>query len=230
MNVDIRQRMREVLQAEANALLSVRVTPPFETAVSVLLDCSGKVVTTGMGKAGLVARKFAGTLCSTGTAAVYLHPGDALHGDLGFIAEGDTLVAFSVSGLTREVLDVLKLSRRLTPATNIGITSRAESPLRDLCDVIVDFGPIHEPCPLGLTPTASITVMQAIGDALALATMEVRGCSAADFGLRHHAGYLGIRSRRLSAVAAQPGNITEEARGDTRFQHGPSPIHNVGEK
>jgi len=191
----IEGRIAEILAAEAAAIAAVPVTPAFADAVRALDACRGKVLTTGMGKAGHVARKLAATLCSTAVPAVFLHPGEALHGDLGLVAPGDVLIAFSNSGRTREVLAAIDLGRRLGLASVIGVTSHADSPLRGRCEIVLDMGPIVEPCKLGLTPTASIAVMLAISDALALTLMERRGVTREDFGVRHHGGYLGEKAR-----------------------------------
>jgi arabinose-5-phosphate isomerase len=193
--VDIEKRIKAVLAAEAAAITAVKVDGGFAQAIALLETCPGKVATTGMGKAGYVAHKFAATLCSTGTPAVFVHPGEAAHGDLGLIAGGDCIVAFSTSGKTREVLELIEFSRHLGSEKVIGITSHPESDMRPLCDVVLDMGEIVEPCPLGLTPTASIAVMSAIGDALALVLMERKGISKRDYGLRHHGGYLGAKAR-----------------------------------
>ncbi|MCK6507074.1 SIS domain-containing protein [Myxococcota bacterium] len=193
--MDVQARIAEILAAEAAAIAAVPVTPAFADAVAALEACTGKVLTTGMGKAGHVARKLAATLCSTALPAAFLHPGEALHGDLGLVGKGDVLIAFSNSGRTREVLEVIALGRRVGLGPVIGVTSHPESRLREVADVLLDMGPIHEPCRLGLTPTASIAVMLAIGDALALTVMERRGITAEDFGVRHHGGYLGEKVR-----------------------------------
>lgn len=193
--IDIRKKIVEVLRREAEAIMAVRVTDSFEKAVRALAACEGKVLTTGMGKAGHVARKFAATLCSTGTPAAYVHPGEAAHGDLGLIAPRDCIVAFSTSGKTNEIIEMLELGRHLGLATIIGITSHVDSHLRDLADILLDMGAIEEPCPLGLTPSASIAVMLAISDALALTLLEVKGITKHDYGLRHHGGYLGRKAR-----------------------------------
>ncbi len=193
--LDIQQRIREVLRAEAAAIASVSVTDDFERAVIALRDCRGKVLATGMGKAGHVARKFASTLCSTGTPASWLHPGEAAHGDLGLVGPEDCIVAFSTSGKTREVLEMLRLGRQIGLRTVIGVTSHPDSELRTLSDIVLDMGRIEEPCPHGLTPTASIAAMLAIGDSIALTLMELKGFSKQDFGLRHHGGYLGHLAR-----------------------------------
>jgi arabinose-5-phosphate isomerase len=193
--MNIQKRISEILSAEAAAISAVRVTTEFERAVDALRASSGKVLTTGMGKAGYVARKFASTLCSTGTPASYIHPGEAAHGDLGLVGPEDCIVAFSTSGKTREVLEMLELGRRIGLATIIGITSHADSELRDMSDIVVDMGVIPEPCPHGLTPSSSTAVMMAISDAIALVLMELKGFSRHDYGLRHHAGYLGRQAR-----------------------------------
>lgn len=193
--MDIQKRMSEILAAEAAAIAAVEVTPEFERAALALRDSAGKVLTTGMGKAGHVARKFASTLCSTGTPAAYVHPGEAAHGDLGLVGPEDCIVAFSTSGKTREVIEMLQLGRHIGLRTVIAVTSHPESELRELSDIVVDMGLIAEPCVHGLTPSSSIAVMLAISDAIALVLMELKGFSKHDFGLRHHGGYLGRRAR-----------------------------------
>ena len=193
--MDIQRRIGEVLAAEAAAIAALRVTPEFEQAVLALREAPGKVLTTGMGKAGHIARKFASTLCSTGTPASYVHPGEAAHGDLGLIGVEDCLVAFSTSGKTREVIEMIEMSRHIGLRTLIGVTSHPDSELRTLSDIVLDMGVITEPCPHGLTPSASTACMLAIGDALALVLMELKDVSRHDFGLRHHGGYLGREAR-----------------------------------
>jgi arabinose-5-phosphate isomerase len=193
--MDIEKRITEILRQEADAIASVKANGEYEKAVQAMYDCTSKVLTTGMGKAGHIARKFAATLCSTGTPATYIHPGEAAHGDLGLVSKDDCIVAFSTSGKTNEVIEMLELGKHLGLKTIIGITSHPDSRLRELSDVILDMGTVKEPCPLGLTPTATIAVMLAISDALALTLMELKGISAHDFGLRHHGGYLGRQAR-----------------------------------
>jgi arabinose-5-phosphate isomerase len=193
--MDLQQRIKNILDREAEAIRAVKVTAEFPSAVMAMRDCQGKVLTTGMGKAGHVARKFAATLCSTGTPAAYVHPGEAAHGDLGLVDQKDCIVAFSTSGKTKEVLEMIELGRHLGLHTVIGITSHPDSDLRALSDIILDMGAIKEPCPLGMTPSSSIAVMLAIGDALALTLMEIKGITKHDFGLRHHGGYLGRKAR-----------------------------------
>lgn len=193
--MNVRERMRAVLRAEAEAILAVAVTDEFVRAVECLAACSGKVLTTGIGKAGHIARKFAATLCSTATPADFMHPAEAAHGDLGLVGRDDVVVAFSTSGKSREVLELLEMARHLGVANVIGVTSHPDSELRELADLVLDMGTIEEPCPLGLTPSASMAVMLAIGDAVALSLMEVKGVTKKDWGLRHHGGYLGRRAR-----------------------------------
>ena len=193
--MNITQRITDVLEAEARAITQIPVGPEFERATRALFGCTGKVLTTGMGKAGHVARKFAATLCSTGTPAIHIHPGEAAHGDLGVVGGNDCIVAFSTSGKTREVLEMLELGRHLGLETVIGVTSHPDSALRELSDIVLDMGVVEEPCPIGMTPSASIAVMLAIGDALALVLLEMKGFSRDDFGRRHHGGYLGRVAR-----------------------------------
>ncbi len=193
--MNIQKRIAEVLACEAGAISAVRVTSAFEQAVLAIRDSTGKVLTTGMGKAGIVAHKLASTLCSTGTPAAFIHPGEAAHGDLGLVDKDDCIIAFSTSGKTNEVIEMLRLGRHLGLRTIIGITSHPDSTLRELSDIIIDMGIVKEPCPLGLTPSASTAVMMAIGDALALTLMELKGVTKHDYGLRHHGGYLGRMAR-----------------------------------
>jgi arabinose-5-phosphate isomerase len=193
--MDIQARMRAIIEAEARAVAAIAIDDAFEQAVDALLRCEGKVLTTGMGKAGHLARRFAATLSSTGTPAYFIHPAEAAHGDLGMVSERDCIIAFSTSGKSREVLEMLELSRHLGRETIISVTSHPDSPMRELSDIVLNMGVIEEPCPLGLTPSSSIAVMQAISDALALTLMELKGVTKHDYGLRHHGGYLGRAAR-----------------------------------
>ena len=196
--MDIKRRVKEIFAQEAQAISSIPVSDEFERAVQLLQGCRGKVLTTGMGKAGHIAHKFSATLCSTGTPASFLHPGEAAHGDLGIIEENDAIVAFSTSGKTKEVLDTLAAGRGLGLHTVIGITSHPDSELRELSDIVLDMGVIKEACTTGLTPTSSMAVMLAISDAIALLLMELKGFSSEDFGKRHHGGYLGKKARETN--------------------------------
>ena len=195
--MDIRQKLIRVIDSEAQAISNIQVTDQFENAVKLLHSCTGKVVATGIGKAGFIARKFAATLASTGTPAIYIHPAEAGHGDLGMLAEDDCIVAFSTSGKSNEVIEMLEMAQQLGITEIIGVTSHAQSPLRALSQLVLDMGPdIEEPCPLKLTPSATIAVMLAISDAVALTLMELKEFKREDYGKRHHKGYLGSMSRQ----------------------------------
>ncbi len=187
--------MQAVLKAEAEAINAIEINDDFVNAVTVMQNCSGKILTTGIGKAGHIAKKFAATLCSTATPADFIHPAEAAHGDLGLVGPNDVMIAFSTSGKSREVLEILEMSRHLGVAQIIGVTSHLDSELRQHSDLILDMGTIIEPCPLGLTPSASMAVMLAISDALTLALMEQKDVTREDYGLRHHGGYLGRAAR-----------------------------------
>ncbi len=194
--LNIKERMQDIIAKEAAAVQAINVNDAFEEAVSILFACRGKVMTTGIGKAGYIAHKFAATLSSTGTPSFFVHPAEAGHGDLGMLSEGDCIVAFSTSGKSNEVIEMLQIAHNLGTDTVIGITSHIDSPLRDLSHVILDMGPdIEEPCPLNITPSATIAVMLAISDALALTLMELKGFTSADYHARHHKGYLGSVTR-----------------------------------
>ena len=193
--MQIERRVRAILDSEAEAIKAVSIDASYGKAVELIENCAGKIITTGMGKAGFVANKFAAILSSTATPAVFIHPAEAAHGDLGMLAPGDCIVAFSTSGKTREVLEFIQLSRRMDIGSVVGITSHTDSGLRELSDVTINMGVIKEPCPLGMTPTASMAVMSAIGDALALVLMERKSVTREQYGMRHHGGYLGKKAR-----------------------------------
>lgn len=190
---------RSVLRAGAAALRAVeaRLGPEFERAVRLVLDSSGRVVLTGMGKSGLVARKIAATLASTGTPSLYLHPAEAIHGDLGMIVRGDVVIALSHSGETAEILALLDTIRRLG-ARLVVLSGKAGSTLAREADVLLDTSVPAEGCPLDLAPMASTTAAMAVGDALAAALMVAKGFSEEDFARLHPGGRLG---RKLARVA-----------------------------
>ena len=193
--MDIKERMQSVLKAEAEAISAININDDYVGAVEVMMSCKGKILTTGIGKAGHIAKKFAATLCSTATPADFIHPAEAAHGDLGLVGANDVMIAFSTSGKSREVLEILEMSRHLGVDKIIGVTSHLGSALRQHSDLMLDMGTITEPCPLGLTPSASMAVMLAISDALALSLLEQKGVTREDYGLRHHGGYLGRAAR-----------------------------------
>lgn len=191
-------RARRVLEVEGAAIAALRdrLDASVARAIEILLACQGKVVVTGLGKSGIVCRKIAATLASTGTPAFFLHAGEGSHGDLGTLVRGDVLLAVSNSGENEEVLNLLPVARRLDLPL-IVISGRTDSTLARGADVVLDVSVPEEACPLGLAPTASTTVTMALGDALAIALLEERGFSIDDFALLHPAGALGRRLRRV---------------------------------
>ena len=192
---------RNVLRAEGAALQALGTTLQhnFVEAVRLLVSCKGRVVVSGMGKSGHVARKIAATLASTGTPALFVHPGEASHGDLGMIVQNDIVVALSNSGETVELTDLVAYTRRFSIPL-IGITSRAPSALAQTADVALILPPEPEVGALGLAPTTSTTMMLALGDALAVATLECKGFTADDFRDFHPGGKLGKTLLRVSDV------------------------------
>jgi len=189
---------REVLEIESQAIrdLLPQLDEAFDRAVEMLRSCRGRVVCTGMGKSGLVLQKVAATLSSTGTPALFLHPAEAIHGDLGVLVEGDVVLAASNSGTTEELLRLAETLKRLGIAL-VAITGRPGSPLARLADVHLSVAIRQEACPLNLAPTASTTATLAIGDALAMAVMEARGFTDEDFARLHPGGQLGKRLLRV---------------------------------
>jgi arabinose-5-phosphate isomerase len=205
---------REVLRIEAQAVERVRdqLGLAIARAADLIFRCSGSVIVTGMGKAGLVGQKLAATLASTGTRAFPLHPAEAVHGDLGRIRADDVVIALSQSGETEEVLRLLPALRRLG-ACLVAITERATSSLGHAADLCIALGPIEEACPLGLAPSASTTVLMAVGDALALLVSRMRDFRAEDFALYHPGGSLGRKLLRVEDVM-RTGNRIRRARSD----------------
>jgi arabinose-5-phosphate isomerase len=201
-------RARRVLDVETRALteLGDRLDERFARALDLLLACRGKVVVTGVGKTGIVARKIAATLSSTGTPAVFVHAGEAGHGDLGTIMRGDVVIAVSNSGENEEVLRLLPLARRFGLPL-IALTGTTGSSLSRAADVVLDASVPEEACPLGLAPTASTTAMMALGDALAVALLEERGFGPEDFALLHPAGVLGRRALRVEDLMHRGAEI-----------------------
>lgn len=194
--------MRRILEAEAKAVAEIPVSAQYQRAVDIIVKHvhghGGKLVTSGMGKAGQIAMNIATTFCSTGTPAVFLHPSEAQHGDLGILRPDDILLVISNSGKTREILELTTLARGLVEAIPIiVITGDPKSALADEADVVLATGAAPEVCPLGLTPTVSTTVMTVIGDVLVVSVMESIEFTAAQYALRHHGGYLGSKSKSL---------------------------------
>ena len=199
------ERIRKIFKAEAAAIEKIPVTGYFEKAIDIIHRQvhlrKGKLVTSGMGKAGEIANNIATTFSSTGTPSVFLHPSEAQHGDLGIIQENDVLLAVSNSGKTTEIVQLIDLKDNLFPSVPvIVITSNPESQLAQKADCYILTGAPVEVCPLGLTPTTSTTVITVIGDALVVLMMEKIGFTAADYAKRHHGGYLGTKSREKSGL------------------------------
>jgi arabinose-5-phosphate isomerase len=189
---------RRVLKIEAQAIQDVlqRLDATFEKAVDLLFACKGRVVLTGMGKSGLVARKISATFSSTGTPSFFLHPGEALHGDLGMLARGDALIAVSYGGETEEIIHLLEALKRLEIPL-ITLTGNLKSTLAESSDVALDVSVKEEACSLNLAPTASTTVAMAVGDALAVSLLERRDFRHDDFAALHPAGRLGKKLLRV---------------------------------
>lgn len=205
-SVDLELAQR-VLATEGQAILDLakQVGEPFAQAARAMLDCTGKVVLTGIGKAGIIAQKISATLASTGTASIFLHPVEAMHGDLGRVQACDVLVALSHSGQTEEII---RLADHLKSRSSrlIAITGKEDSPLSRLAEITVAYGNVEEACPLGLAPTVSTTCMLAIGDALALTVMQMRNFTPEDFAAYHPAGALGRKLLKVEeAMTFRPG-------------------------
>lgn len=198
--MNVKESMKRILAAESKAIASIPVTDAYERAVEAIIEYvhhrGGKLVCSGMGKAGQIAMNIATTFSSTGTPAVYLHPSEAQHGDLGVVRANDIALMISNSGKTREILELEQLLHNLYPDIPvIAITGATESPLASLADIVLPTAAEPEVCPLGLTPTTSTTMMTVIGDVLVVNVMEAIKFSRADYAKRHHGGYLGHAAR-----------------------------------
>jgi arabinose-5-phosphate isomerase len=209
---------RKVLETEAAAILALveRLDDRFDSAVQLLRQCKGRVIVTGMGKSGLICRKIAATLTSTGTAAFFLHPAEAIHGDLGVIQTDDVVVALSYSGETAELVHLLETIRRLG-ARLVAITGDPRSSLAEAADVALDCSVAEEACPMNLVPTASTTAALAIGDALAMTLLVEKGFRQEDFANLHPGGKLGKRLMRVEALM-HAGKDCPVVRADARMR------------
>jgi arabinose-5-phosphate isomerase len=218
---------RRVLKIEAQAIQDVfaRLDSTFEKAVDILFACKGRVVVTGMGKSGLIGRKISATLSSTGTPSFFLHPADALHGDLGMLARGDSLLAVSYGGETGEIIQLLEALKRLE-APLVTLTGKIQSTLAKASDVTLDVSVREEACSLNLAPTASTTVAMAVGDALAVSLLERRGFQPQDFADLHPAGRLGRKLLRVENVM-HAGDVFPRVALDTAM---PDVIHEMSSK
>ena len=188
------EQAREVLKIEAHGILSLvdRVGPEFEKTIEMILNARGRVILTGMGKSGLVGRKIVSTLNSTGTPSLFLHPAEAIHGDLGMVTSNDIVLAISNSGQTSEINAILPILKKMG-AKIIAFTGGLDSPMAKESDAVIDVGVEREACPMGLAPTASTTAALAMGDALAVALINRRRFNRDDFRLFHPGGSLGER-------------------------------------
>ena len=186
------EQVRQVLAIEAAAIeaLIPRINGQITAAVELILSCKGRVIVTGMGKSGLIGKKIAATLASTGTPSFFLHPAEGIHGDLGMVTSDDIVLAISNSGETAEIISILPTLKRIgTPL--VAMAGRSESTLANVADIFLDVGVAKEACPLGLAPTASTTATLALGDALAVALLSCRKFTPEDFALFHPGGSLG---------------------------------------
>jgi arabinose-5-phosphate isomerase len=218
---------RRVLRIEAQAIQDVlaRLDGSFERAVDVLFACKGRVVVSGMGKSGLIGRKISATFSSTGTPSFFLHPAEALHGDLGMLARGDALLAVSYGGETEEIVRLLEALKRLGMLL-ITLTGKTGSTLAQASDVVLDVSVKEEACSLNLAPTASTTVAMAVGDALAVALLERRGFQPDDFAALHPAGRLGSRLLRVEHLM-HAGDALPRVSPDTMM---PDVFHEMSKK
>ncbi|RJG00147.1 KpsF/GutQ family sugar-phosphate isomerase [Noviherbaspirillum saxi] len=213
---------QETLQIEADALLALKnrlaqqVEGPFSEAVRLLLQCTGRVVVSGIGKSGHIARKIAATLASTGTPALFVHAAEALHGDLGMITEHDAVIAISYSGEAAEFIAIIPIIKRMG-AKLIAITGNDESRLAQLADVHLNVRVDKEACPLNLAPTASTTATLALGDALAVALLDARGFREEDFARSHPGGALGRRLLTHVRDVMRSGDAVPAVRADVRL-------------
>jgi len=202
----MQERVKSLLEHESQAIKNIPVNDNFEHVVELIYSAvhtnGGKIVASGMGKAGQIAINIATTFSSTGTPAVFLHPSDAQHGDLGVIQKNDILLLVSNSGKTREILELYKLAKNLYDNIKIiALVGKEDTPLSELADVTITTGNPVEVCPLGLAPTTSTTTMTVIGDVLVVLLMEKIKFSPEDYSKRHHGGYLGHKSRVASKKA-----------------------------
>ncbi|PJA98447.1 MAG: D-arabinose 5-phosphate isomerase [Ignavibacteriales bacterium CG_4_9_14_3_um_filter_30_11] len=210
MTVDrIIQAGKEVIRIETTAVQNLikSINAQFAKAVDVIYNSKGRVVLSGMGKSGLIARKIVATLNSTGTAAIYLHPTDALHGDLGMVRKDDVVILLSKSGETEEIVNLLPMFKRLKVVL-IALTSNQKSTLAHTCDIFINIGNTEEACPHDLAPTSSTTATLVLGDALSVALLQKKGFTAEDFAYLHPGGSLGKRlSLKISEIMIRGDNV-----------------------
>ena len=213
------ENARNVLKMEAEAILELvpRINGQFTAAVEMILACPGRTVITGMGKSGIIGRKMAATLASTGTPSFYLHPAEGIHGDLGMVTADDVVIALSNSGETGEILHILPSLRRIG-AKVIAMVGNPNSSLGKNADVVLDVGVSKEACPLGLAPTSSTTAALAFGDALAVALLSKRKFTADQFAVFHPGGSLGRKLLMTVADVMHAGDDNPLVKGDMKVQ------------
>ena len=218
---------RQVLEVEARAIAGLidRLDERFDRVVALLGGCAGRIVCSGMGKSGLVMKKVAATLSSTGSPALFLHPAEAIHGDLGMVAAGDVVLAASYSGTTEELLRLTELLKRLDVPLVV-MTGNDASPLAAVADIHLSVAIDREACPLGLAPTASTSATLALGDALAMALSDARGFTADDFARLHPGGNLGRKLLRIHEVMHQGSDMPTVLPGTPM----PETIHEMSRK
>lgn len=197
---DTKGYIQDIINREIEGIRNIPVDGTIQEAIDLIFNevhtNGGKVVFSGLGKAGQIGHNIATTMASTGTPAVFLHPAEAQHGDLGMLQKNDILFLISNSGKTKEILELLPLARRIFPdIKSIGLTGHPEHELGAKVDVCLSTGHPKEVCPLGLTPTTSTTVMTVLGDVIVVGLMKKIGFTKSDYALRHHSGYLGIKSK-----------------------------------
>jgi arabinose-5-phosphate isomerase len=205
MSIETAKRVLRI-ESEAIAALIDRLDARFEAAVEMLFGCKGRVVVTGLGKSGLIGRKVSATFASTGTPSLFMHAGDALHGDLGALVAGDVLLAISASGETGELVELLETVKRLGIGV-IALTAKPGSSLGAASDIVLDIAVKEEACSLNLAPTASTAAALAMGDALAISLLERRGFGEQDFAALHPAGKLGMKLRRVASLMHSGENL-----------------------
>jgi arabinose-5-phosphate isomerase len=204
------------LETEAVNALAERIDGQFTAACNLILNCSGRVIVTGMGKSGHIGKKIAATLASTGTPAFFVHPGEASHGDLGMITKNDVLLAISYSGSSNEIVTLLPLLKR-AGIKIISMCANAQSTLGEVAEVNLDISVVHEACPLDLAPTSSTTATLVMGDALAIALLEARGFTAEDFAFSHPGGALGRKLLLRLTDVMHSGEDIPRVTADTRM-------------
>ncbi len=220
---DIIAMAREVLLAEADAVRdqSAKVSAQFVRGVKILKDAKGKVVLTGMGKSGIICKKIAATFASTGTPAFFLHPAEAIHGDVGIITRDDVVIALSNSGETKEIISLLPVMKRMGVKI-IAMVGNRSSTMAGYADVIIDVGVKGEACPLGIAPTSSTTAALAVGDALAVVLLKEKGFSLGDFAVLHPGGTLGQRLKTVGDLMHRGDEIpltrSDEVLKDVLFE------------